>query len=140
MIIDTNKLLVQSFFGKVSEGNLAEAFAMIHEDVAWWSAGGESLVFSGVLSKSAFIESMRGMSAFFLDGLKLAPTSMVAEGDRVAVELSGHGVLKDGRAYENLYHIVLTFKGRQIIAVREYHDTLYAKLVLIDGQEVGSPV
>ncbi len=140
MTIETNRKLVLEFFTKVSDGDLEEAFALIHDDVAWWSAGGENLAFSGVLSKSAFIQSMTGMGAIFAEGLKLAPTSMVAEGDRVAVELSGHAVLKDGRNYDNLYHILLTFKDRQIIAAREYHDTLYAKIVLIDGQVSNSPV
>jgi len=51
-----------------------------------------------------------------------------------------HAVTKDGRTYDNLYHLQLTFKDGQIIAVREYHDTLYAKIVLIDGQVSRSPV
>ena len=140
MIIETNKHFVEEFFGKISSSDLAGAFLLIHDDVAWWSAGGENLAFSGVLSKSAFIESMNGMGAIFSESLKLIPTSIVAEGDRVAVELLGHAVLKDGRNYDNLYHILLTFKDGQIIAAKEYHDTLYAKIVLIDGQVSNSPV
>lgn len=140
MTIETNKRLVNEFFGKVSGNDLTGAFAMIHDDVAWWSAGGENLAFSGVLSKSAFIELMNGMDAIFSERLKLVPTSMVAEGNSVAVELSGHAVLKDDRNYDNFYHILLTFKDGQIIAAREYHDTLYAKMVLIDGQVSNSPV
>lgn len=140
MTIETSKHLVSEFFGKISENDLTGASAMIHDDVAWWSAGGENLAFSGVLSKSAFIESMNGMDAIFSERLKLVPTSMVAEGDCVAVELTGHAVLKDGRDYDNFYHILLTFKDGQIIAAREYHDTLYAKIVLIDGRASNSPV
>lgn len=140
MAIEENKRLVEDFFARVSSSDLAGAFAMIHDDVAWWSAGGENLVFSGTLNKSTFMQSMNGMGAIFSETLKLAPTSMIAEGDRVAVELSGHAVLKDGRIYDNLYHILLTFKDGQIIAAREYHDTLYAKIVLIDGKESNSPV
>ncbi len=83
---------------------------------------------------------MNGMGVIFSERLQLTPKSMVAEGDRVAVELSGHAVLKDGRSYDNLYHVLLTFRDGQIIAAREYHDTLYAKIVLIDGQVSNSPV
>ncbi|HEU4408592.1 MAG TPA: hypothetical protein VFS43_25245 [Polyangiaceae bacterium] len=43
-----------------------------------------------------------------------------------------------GRA--TLAHIVLTLKDGQIVAAREYHDTLYAKIVLIDGRVSNSPV
>ncbi|MGI4831745.1 MAG: nuclear transport factor 2 family protein [Janthinobacterium lividum] len=140
MTIETNKRLVEEFFEKLSKSDLAGAFAMIHDDVAWWRTGGENLAFSGVLSKTAFIESMNGMGAIFSEGLKLVPKSVVSEEYRVAVELSGHAVLKDGRNYDNLYHILLTFKDGQIIAAREYHDTLYARIVLTDGQVSNSPV
>jgi hypothetical protein len=140
MTTETNKRLVEDFFSKVSNGDLEGAFTLIHEDLAWWSAGGENLAFSGVLTKPAFIQSMRGMGEIFAQGLTLSPTSMTAEDDRVAVELSGQAVLKDGRAYENLYHILITFRDGQIIAAREYHDTLYAKIVLIDQQVSKSPV
>ena len=140
MTIESNKDLAEEFFGKVSNGDLAGAFAMLHDDLAWWSAGGENLVFSGVLSKPAFIKSMNGMGAIFPEGLKLVPTSMVAEDNRVAVEVSGQAALSDGRNYENLYHFLLTFRDGRIIAAREYHDTLYTKIVLIDGQASNSPV
>lgn len=140
MPIEKNKHLVKDFFAKVSAGELSAAYAMIHDDVAWWSAGGENLAFSGTLSKSVFVDSMNGMDQIFAERPTLTPRSMVAEGDRVAVELAGHAVTKDGRDYDNLYHIQLTFKDDRIIAAREYHDTLYAKIVLIDGKESKSPV
>lgn len=134
MTIRTNKHLVEEFFARVSANDLAGAFAMIHEDVAWWSAGGERLPFSGVKSKSEFVEAMNAVSAIFPEGVKLVPSGLVAEDDRVAVELAGHAVTADGRNYDNLYHSVMTFRDGKIIAVKEYHDTLYAKLVLVDGQ------
>ena len=134
MTIQTNKRLVEEFFAKVSKNDLAGAFAMIHDDVAWWSAGGERLPFSGVKNKSEFVEAMNGLGAIFPKGVTLVPTGLVAEDDRVAVELAGRAVTADGRNYENLYHSMITFKDGKIIAVKEYHDTLYAKIVLVDGQ------
>ncbi|WP_437757380.1 nuclear transport factor 2 family protein [Sorangium sp. So ce1389] len=134
MTIQTNKRLVEEFFAKVNKNDLVGAFAMIDDDVAWWSAGGEHLPFSGVKNKSEFIEAMNAVGAIFPRGLKLVPTGLVAEDDRVAVELAGHAVTADGRSYENLYHSVIKFKDGKIVAVKEYHDTLYAKIVLVDGQ------
>jgi ketosteroid isomerase-like protein len=139
MMIEENKRLTTEFFGNVSKADLPAAYALIHDDVAWWSAGGDNLIFSGTLTKSVFIDSMNGMSGIFSEGPILVPQSMVAEGDRVAVELAGHAVTKDGRVYDNLYHIQLTFRDGRIIAAREYHDTLYAKIVLVDGQ-VSNPL
>ena len=134
MTNQTNKRLVEEFFAKISNGDLPGAFVMIHGDVAWWSAGGERLPFSGVKNKSEFVEAMTAISTIFPARFELVPTGMVAEDDRVAVELAGHAVTADGRNYENLYHSVITFKDGKIIAVKEYHDTLYAKIVLVDGQ------
>lgn len=139
MTIETNKRLVEEFFSAIANRDLATAFAMIHDDVAWWSAGGENLASSGTLNKAAFMQSIEGMGAIFAGPMELTPVSMVAEGDRVAVELVGHAPLKDGRNYDNLYHLQITFKDGQIIAVREYHDTLYAKIVLIEGKSSNSP-
>ncbi|MFT3772642.1 MAG: nuclear transport factor 2 family protein [Minicystis sp.] len=134
MTIQTNKRLVEEFFAKISKSDLTGAFAMIHDDVAWWSAGGAHLPFSGLKNKSEFVEAMNAVGAMFPDGLRLVPTGLVAEDDRVAVELAGHAVTADGRTYENLYHSMITFKDGKIVAVKEYHDTLYAKIVLVDGQ------
>jgi hypothetical protein len=139
MSTEANKALVIAFLDTISKSDLTGASAMIHDDVTWWSAGGENLQFSGVLSKAAFLESMRAQSGLFSKGLTLTPTGMVAEDDRVAVEMSGHAVTSDGRDYDNLYHSVFTLKDNQIVAVKEYHDTLYAKVVLVDGKPSNSP-
>lgn len=140
MTAETNKRLVEEFFSKISSRDLDAAYEMLHDDVAWWSAGGENLAFSGTLSKSAFIEGVNNFDTIFSETPKLIPRSMIAEGDRVAVELSGHAVLKDGRNYDNLYHHQITFKDGKIVAAREYHDTLYAKIVLIEGKSSKSPI
>lgn len=140
MTIENNKRLVEDFFSKISSRDLDGAYEMLHDDVAWWSAGGENLAFSGTLSKAKFIAGLRSFDAIFSDGPKMIPTSMIAEGDRVAVELTGQAVTRDGRKYDNLYHHQITFKDGKIIAAREYHDTLYAKIVLVEGKESNSPV
>ncbi len=134
MTIQANKRLVEEFFARVSRNDLAGAFAMIHDDVAWWSAGGERLPFSGVKNKSEFVEAMNAVSTIFPRGIELVPTGMVAEDDRVAVELVGHALTADGRAYDNRYHTLITFKDGKIVGAKEYHDTLYTRVVLIDGE------
>ena len=48
---------------------------------------------------------------------------MIAEGEKVAVELESYGELRSGRVYNNEYHMLLTTRGGKISAVREYHDT-----------------
>lgn len=48
---------------------------------------------------------------------------MIAEGDRVAVESSGHVKFADGRVYDNFTHILFSLRDGRIAAVREYGDT-----------------
>jgi ketosteroid isomerase-like protein len=52
--------------------------------------------------------------------------SSLAEGDRVALEVTSSGDLKNGRLYRQEYHFLLEFRGGKICAVREYLDTQHA--------------
>ena len=132
MSIEGNKKLVTEFFGKISTNDLAGAFAMIHDDVVWWSAGGDLFPYSGTKTKSEWVATTSEIASIFPKGLALLPKGMVAEGERVAVEVVGHGVTPAGRNYDNLYHFLITLKDGKIIAAKEYMDTLYAKVTLLD--------
>lgn len=57
----------------------------------------------------------------------LRPTSAVAEGDRVAVEVEGGAALQGGGGYDNQYHFVFVFRGDRISAIREYMNPANAK-------------
>jgi ketosteroid isomerase-like protein len=58
-------------------------------------------------------------------------SSSLAEGDRVALEVTSSGDLKNGRLYRQEYHFLLEFGGGKICAVREYLDTQHAHDVWI---------
>lgn len=58
-------------------------------------------------------------------------TGMVAEGDRVAVEVVSEGDLTNGRQYRQEYHMLLEFREGKISAVREYLDTQHAHAIWI---------
>jgi hypothetical protein len=57
------------------------------------------------------------------NGLRMTPTGMVAEGDRVAVEAESYGELANGRVYDQRYHFLMTIRDGRIAEVREYLDT-----------------
>ena len=67
----------------------------------------------------------------------MTPTGMVAEGDRVAVEVVSEGDLKNGRQYRQQYHMLLEFRGNRISAVREYLDTQHAHAIWIAAESPG---
>jgi uncharacterized protein len=43
----------------------------------------------------------------------------------VAFEVESHGVLKNGRIYNNQYHLLMQLRGDKIVAVKEYYDTFH---------------
>lgn len=57
------------------------------------------------------------------DGLRMTIKSMIAEGDSVAIEAESLGELKNGRVYNQQYHILISVRDGKISAVREYLDT-----------------
>ena len=64
-------------------------------------------------------------------GLRMTVTSSIAEGDRVALEVTSSGDLKNGRRYRQDYHFLIEFRDGRISAVREYLDTQHAHDVWI---------
>lgn len=59
------------------------------------------------------------------NGLRITPTSIVAQGDKVCVEAKGTATTGAGREYNNRYHFAFEIRDGKIQAVREYLDTLY---------------
>jgi ketosteroid isomerase-like protein len=55
----------------------------------------------------------------------ITPTSVIADGDRIAVELVGRAKNQtNGRRYDNLYCYIFHILDGKIILFREYQDTL----------------
>ena len=55
--------------------------------------------------------------------LQMRIKSAIGEGDRVAMEMESHGTLKNGRVYNNQYHLLMRIADGRIAEVREYLDT-----------------
>jgi hypothetical protein len=79
------------------------------DTATWWVAGKPGqFVLAGTKTKAQFAELLQGIRTAMPKGLRVTPTGITAEGDRVAVE------------------------AEKIQAVREYLDTMHAKEVLVD--------
>jgi ketosteroid isomerase-like protein len=63
--------------------------------------------------------------------LRCEVTSILAEGDEVAMEYIARARTRTGKPYENFYSAHLTFKGGLITCLRTYADTTYLKTLLI---------
>jgi ketosteroid isomerase-like protein len=82
---------------------------------------------SGTYDKAGFGKLIGGVADVYVAPLKITPTSMVAEGNRVAVEADSFAELKDGRVYDPRCHFLFEVApdGR-IAVVHEYLDTKHA--------------
>lgn len=126
-----NKKLVTRLLSKLGTDDLPGIAELLHDDLEWWAAG-KHFVFGGTIGKAKAMATFKQFSEMFPQGLILTPVTMVAEGDRVAVEVSGHGITPAGRSYDNEYHFSFVIKDGKVHRVREYHDTQYAKMILLD--------
>lgn len=121
-----NKAAVSRFLEIFSEGNVEKTLAALSDDVTWWVSGKLDGM-SGSYDKAGFGALIGGVADVYVDPLRITPISMVAEGDKVAVEADSYAVLKDGRVYEPRCHFLFQVApdGR-IAAVHEYLDTKHA--------------
>ena len=131
--ISSNKAVVTRFFEIFSRGDvpgLLDAMA----DGSSWLVQGKLEGMSGRYDKASFGPLLEGVKAMYRGGaLAITPTSMIAEGDQVAVEALGHAELMDGRIYCPQYHFLVTLRGDKVFEVREYMDTQHAKEIFFGG-------
>lgn len=124
MSIETNKRVVAQFCELLSAGKTAAALDLMTDDVNYWILGDRTVIPSaGDHSKSGMKRIFDAMDERMSGPFQFVAKSMIAEGDQVALEAESHGSLKNGRVYNNLYHLRLTLRDGKIASVREYLDT-----------------
>lgn len=124
MSIEQNKQLASEFFARLGANDIPGALNLMADDATWWIAGNpEQLPAAGDHSKKQIARVFYNMASQMKDGLKMTVKNLLAEGDKVAVELESYGELQNGRIYNNQYHVLMTIRDGQISEVREYLDT-----------------
>tara|TARA_Y100001970_G_scaffold289012_1_gene418074 strand:- start:1303 stop:1725 length:423 start_codon:yes stop_codon:yes gene_type:complete len=118
---EKNKQLIHVFWKNFSEKKYGEALSMLDESATWWVAGNTKL--SGKYNKQDFSDLLSGVSGQAPNGIKVTPSSMTAEENRVSMEADSYAELTNGKTYKNEYHFLFTIKGNKIHTVKEYLDT-----------------
>jgi ketosteroid isomerase-like protein len=102
------------------------------DDATWRIPGKKELSpTAGVYSKEKIGRLFRRMLEALTSGLQLTVTSSTCEGNRVSLEVSSRGDLKNGRLYRQEYHFLMEFRDGKIAAVREYLDTQHVHHVWV---------
>ena len=125
MTIQENKQVVREFCARFKHAAITDLLNALSEDATWWILGKPQLFSAAGTKSKADMERIWGdLFGHMKDGLEMSVMGMVAEGDKVAVELHSHAELMDGRVYENQYHMLFALRQGKIVEVREYVDTL----------------
>jgi hypothetical protein len=129
MSIEENRRIATEFFRRHDAGDTAGALALMAEDCKYWLAGkpGSNVTAGKVHSKAEMAEIFRRMGEAMTGPLRMAVKGTVAEGDKVAVEATSRGELRNGRVYEQEYHVLMTIRDGKIAAAREYMDTRHVQ-------------
>ncbi|GFE75770.1 nuclear transport factor 2 family protein [Novosphingobium aerophilum] len=113
--IEKNKAIARRYMRAVEEGDLETIEALQHPDCQWWILG------HGDMTRADFIASVKG-GLLSAERRTANVVGITAEGERVAVEVSGEMVFPD-RVYRNEYHNLLIIRDGQIVSGKEYMDT-----------------
>ena len=134
MFGDKNREIVNDFFNYFSSGDSVSVLKLLDEDVVWQAMGtmgGDPM--SVKRNKQEIADLVHKMHTTIKNGIKLTPLAFTCEGERVAVEVQGKGVvIASGKSYDNFYHFLFVIKDDRIVEIKEYMDTLHAKCVFID--------
>jgi uncharacterized protein len=130
--IEQNRATAERFFELFSASDIDGALALMTDDATWRIPGKKELSpTAGVYNKERIGRLFRRMIEALSNGLSMTVHSSLAEGDRVALEVTSSGDLKNGRLYRQEYHFLMEFRDGRICAVREYLDTQHAHAVWI---------
>ena len=143
MSMEQNKAAARRLFERFTASDIPGVMALMTEDATWRIPGKKELTpTAGVYGREKIERLFHRMLEGLQAGLKMSVTSMIAEGDKVAVEALSEGDLRNGRRYRQEYHFLLEFRGGKISAVREYLDTQHAHdvwIAKVSSQDGRSP-
>ncbi|MDR2857310.1 MAG: nuclear transport factor 2 family protein [Novosphingobium sp.] len=107
--------LVTRFFADLGAGTLADE--MFTEDATAWTLSTKA---EG--PAALYRHGTKVLASLFPAGIAYTIGSITAEGDRAAAETTGHGVLYDGKVYDNHYVMLFRIRDGKIAALAEYFD------------------
>ncbi len=130
MDIEHNKHIAYEFYRCFTANDIPGVMATMTQDASFWIAGqATNTASSGEFSRPQIERMFLGMLSRLKKGLTMQVKSCIAEGDRVALEVVSLGELKDGRIYDQQYHVVMQIRDGKIASIREYLDTQHVQQI-----------
>jgi ketosteroid isomerase-like protein len=120
MSLELNRQVAKEFLTTMRDHGGLDA-SLITDDFQWWAS-----YHHGVMNCSEIKATVASISSRMPQLPEMTVVGTTAEGERVAVELSGKCELADGTRYDNTYHFVILLREGRVRMVREYSDTKLA--------------
>jgi uncharacterized protein len=129
-ITTDSKAVLEQYVAAVQTGD-EEAIRAAFADDAVWQLDGELPISGTWRGRETILDEFLGtaMSYYQPGSVSLEITSLIADGDRVAMQWTSRAHTRSGEPYENHCIGVFTVRGGKIAHVHEYMDTLYASRV-----------
>lgn len=121
---EANKAVVIKFVEAFSDGDAETAKTCLAPDAQTVAKGFGKL--SGPRPYDIIVATTAAFKELIPTGLRPRFVSVIAEGDRVAVEFEGNSTLANGEDYCNQYCMVFTLANGLIKTVNEYYCTILA--------------
>jgi uncharacterized protein len=130
MDTEDNRRTAIAFFQRYDAGDIPGVLDLMSEDITYWLAGKPgSNATAGARTKAEMADIFRRMGEAMTGRLRMTVKGSVAEGDKVAVEAVSRGELRNGRVYEQEYHVLFTLRDGRIADAREYMDTAHVQAI-----------
>ena len=131
--LEHNKAIAKTFLEVFSTGKVPRIAEQLHDEASWWVSGKVPGI-SDTYSKAQMLALLEQVTAVYKKGaLQVTPSSMIAEGNQVAVEAESYAELKNGKVYNNFYHFVFEIADGKIKHIKEYMDTQHVIDTFVDG-------
>jgi uncharacterized protein len=122
-----SRTVIERYVAAVAARDMDTVRGLFAEDATWW-LGGELPLSGTWRGRDAILGDFLGSipRLYRPETISLEITSMVVDGDVVALEWTSRALTVAGEDYENQCAGVFTVRDGRIVAVREYMDTQYA--------------
>jgi ketosteroid isomerase-like protein len=123
--LEENKQLVRRFCAAM-EKDMIGCLDLLTDDMQWW------LPLLGTVTKEDCKRNNVLVQEQFASPLKLEIKTLTAEENRVAAEIESYVKLKNGKIYNNKYHVLFRVRDGKIYEVREHNDSHHAYEIFSD--------
>ena len=132
MSAEDSKEVINRFYAAGNVGDVDTLLSLLDDDIRWTNIGTTqfSMTCNG---KQDLIENLLGPVFGRLEnGIVAHVHNVIAEGEWVAVQLTGEATTNDGRPYNNTYCHVFRIRHGRIVEATEYFDSELVTSVLAD--------